>query len=224
MMQIITPTGDRPAAWKLCQWYVARQTYTGPVVWHVVDDGVEPMPVEFARDDYMLTVHRLQPVDGNSQSRNMRHLLRQVDPRHPVVIWEDDDWYAPDWLATVAEIMRHGELVGEMQSRYYNVAVRRARQLRNSQHASLCSTAVRGYAVDALMRACESGTKFIDIELWRHFRRLRHLFGGHRVVGIKGLPGRGGIGMGHSADFQGDADPQGALLRRWIGVDAEAYL
>ena len=35
---------------------------------------------------------------------------------------------------------------------------------------------------------------------------------------------RGGIGMGHRDDFRGTDDPSGALLREWVGADAEAYL
>jgi len=42
-------------------------------------------------------------------------------------------------------------------------------------------------------------------------------------VGIKGVPGRTGIGVGHRADF-GQPDPGGNTLRAWIGERASAYL
>ena len=148
--------------------------------------------------------------------------LAAVDPADNLVIIEDDDWYAPDWLTTVAAELQHAELVGEHRARYYNVQQRRGRQLVNTGHASLCSTAMRGSALLDFADACRSRPKFIDLELWRR-PRDRRLFGGHRVVGIKGLPGRGGIGMGHDAGFKGEADPTGALLRDWIGCDEEAY-
>ncbi len=223
MIQVITPTGDRPEAWKLCQLWMARQDYAGPVEWHVVDDGHQPMPVDFARQGYALHMHSLEPMAGNSQARNLLHLLDKIDPGFPVVCWEDDDYYSPDWLTTVAARLEKAELVGECQARYYNVAQRKGRQLSNNAHASLCSTAMRGAALATFRQVCRPGRQFIDLDLWRR-HPSRHLFTGGRVVGIKGLPGRGGIGMGHRDDFRGTDDPSGALLREWVGADAEAYL
>ena len=82
---------------------------------------------------------------------------------------------------------------------------------------------MRGPAIAAFRRACQPGKEFIDIKLWRGHRDAI-LFGGHRVVGIKGMPGRGGIGMGHKPGFSGQRDPKGELLRQWIGADADWYL
>jgi hypothetical protein len=82
---------------------------------------------------------------------------------------------------------------------------------------------MRGAAIETFRWACQQHTKFIDLELWRK-HRSRYLFGGGRVCGIKGLPGRGGIGMGHSRDFNGTHDPDGRILREWIGDDADLYL
>lgn len=222
MLQVITPTGDRPFAWSLCQKWMQRQTYAGPVVWHVTDDGVTESLVDFSREGYELRMHRLAPMNGNSQARNLLYLLKQIDPAYPVVCFEDDDWYSPEWLEVVARELSRAELVGEFMARYYNISSRVGRQLNNSAHASLCSTAMRGRAIATFKRACEANPKFIDLELWR-LHRDRHLFGGHRVVGIKGLPGRGGIGMGHSKNFNGTPDPDLRILREWIGEDAEAY-
>lgn len=223
MLQVITPTGDRPEAWSLCQRYMQRQTYSGPVVWHVTDDGHVPMEVSFRRDGYTLHMHRLPPMAGNTQARNLLFLLGQIDPRYPVVCFEDDDWYAADWLEVCAMYLERASLVGETRARYYNVEHRIGRQLNNVAHSSLCSTAMRGAAIVAFKRACQTYKKFIDIELWRGHRDAL-LFDGHRVVGIKGMPGRGGIGMGHKAGFNGQRDPNMLLLREWIGPDADWYL
>ena len=43
------------------------------------------------------------------------------------------------------------------------------------------------------------------------------------VTGIKGMSGRGGIGMGHRADFTGSLDVTGSVLRQWVGSDASRY-
>lgn len=226
MLTLLTATGARPAAWALCERWMARQDYAGPVRWIIVDDGPEPQPVTFRREGWQLVLVRPSPhwLPGqNTQARNLLKGLAAVGPEERLVIIEDDDWYAPDWLTTVAAELEHAELVGENRARYYNVAQRRGRQLANTGHASLCSTAMRGAALRDLADACQSRPKFIDLELWRRPRH-RRLFGGHRVVGIKGLPGRGGIGMGHEPDFKGEADVSGDLLRHWVGADAEVYL
>ncbi|MBH1591394.1 glycosyltransferase family 2 protein [Stenotrophomonas maltophilia] len=226
MLTLLTATGARPAAWALCERWMARQDYAGPVRWIIVDDGPMPQPVTFRREGWQLVLVRPSPhwaPGQNTQARNLLKGLAAVGPDDRLVIIEDDDWYAPDWLTTVAAELEHAELVGEHRARYYNVEQRRGRQLANTGHASLCSTAMRGSALQDFADACRSRPKFIDLELWRRARG-RRLFGGHRVVGIKGLPGRGGIGMGHDPDFKGEADASGALLRRWVGEDAEVYL
>ena len=225
MLQLLTATGARPDAFALCERWMAAQTYAGPVLWIIVDDGANPTPVHAHPKGWMQVVVRPSPhwqLGDNTQARNLLSGLNAVDRDQPLVICEDDDWYAPDWLEHVSAQLVHAELVGECRARYYNIAQRRGRQLSNVKHASLCATAMRGRAIDAFKRACELRPKFIDLELWnRH--GSKHLFGGHRVVGIKGLPGRLGIGMGHRKDFTGEFDPDGALLRQWIGDDARAY-
>lgn len=223
MLQVITPTGDRPEAWKLCQLYMARQTYKGPVEWHVTDDGNTPAQVEFNRAEYAIHIHRLPPMDGNSQARNLLYLLDKIDPASPVVCFEDDDAYHSSWLTHIEAQLQRAELVGEVRARYYNVATRQGRQLNNAMHSSLCSTAMRGGAIETFRQSCKRAPKFIDLDLWKSHRNKK-LFDGHRVVGIKGMPGRGGIGMGHQEAFKGQHDPDGTLLRQWIGDDAEHYL
>ena len=225
MLTLLTATGARPEAFGLCERWMAAQDYTGRVHWVIVDDGPEPQPVTLARDGWTVEVIRPTPAwepGQNTQARNLLAGLEVIGEDARVVLIEDDDHYAPDWLTHIDAQLDHAELVGEGMARYYNVALRVGRQLNNLQHASLCSTAVRGRAIDTLRQVCQLGAQFIDIELWRR-HPSRHVFGGHRVTGIKGLPGRGGIGMGHKPEFNGTADPDGRLLRKWIGDDAMHY-
>ena len=226
MLTLLTATGCRPQAWEQCRRLMARQTYVGPVRWVIVDDGEQPQDMELPQPGWHFEVIRRQPywsAGQNTQALNLLAGLEVIEASERVAIIEDDDWYAPDWLATVDRELKRAELVGERLARYYNVPLRRAQQLRNARHASLCSTALRGAALRTLRAACARRQTFIDIDLWSH-HPSRALFGGHRAVGMKGLPGRGGIGMGHSADFRGVADPEGLLLREWIGADADDYL
>lgn len=225
MLTLLTATGARPQAWAICEQLMARQDYAGQVRWLVVDDGPEPQPVTFQREGWEVKVirpTRCWRPGQNTQARNLLQGLAHCSARDRVVVIEDDDWYAPDWLSHVAAQLEQAELVGESHARYYNIALRMGRQLNNAGHASLCSTALRGRAIDALRKACQSAPQFIDMRLWRRFQG-GHLFGGHRVVGMKGLPGRAGIGIGHNAKFSGTADPDGSLLREWIGADARLY-
>lgn len=225
MLTLLTCTGARPEAWANCQRLMRAQDYAGPVRWVIVDDGPEAMPVTFEREGWQLILCRPDPLwqpGQNTQCRNMLEGLRVAGSGARLVIIEDDDWYSPGWLTTIARELESCELVGEMRARYYNVQTRIARQLRNDKHASLCATALRGRALETLRWVCDRGSKFIDLDLWKKHKPSR-LISGNRVVGIKGLPGRGGIGMGHRADLQGDHDTDGAILRAWIGSDAELY-
>lgn len=225
MLTLLTATGARPEAWAICERLMAAQDYTGPVRWVIVDDGPDPQPVTFKRDGWQLVVIRPAPFwqpGQNTQARNLAKGMEAVPADSRLVIIEDDDVYRADWLSHVDRQLDRAELVGECQARYYNLALRRGRQLSNNGHASLCSTAMRGAALATFRRELKPGVQFIDVNLWRR-HPSRHLFTGGRVVGMKGLPGRGGIGMGHRNDFRGTADPDLTLLRQWIGDNVELY-
>jgi hypothetical protein len=225
VLTLLTATGCRPKAWALCERWMMAQTYQGPVHWIVVDDGEEPQPVTFSRKGWTITFVRPTPTWKPGQNTQARNLLAGLDMVHSadrLLVIEDDDYYAPRWLERAAKALELAELVGECRARYYNLATRTGRQLSNSAHASLCSTAMRGSAIEAFRAVCKPGVKFIDLSLWKA-HPSKYLFTGGDVVGIKGLPGRGGIGMGHRADMAGTKDKDGALLRQWVGSDAHFY-
>jgi hypothetical protein len=232
-LTLLTATGARPEAWAICEHLMRAQDYAGPVRWVIIDDGPEPQPVTFARPGWQLEILRPLPAweaGQNTQARNLLAGLGIIDAAAHVVLIEDDDWYAPDWLTTVHAALDEAELVGETRARYYHVGTRHAHEHTNTTHASLCSTALRGAAIDRLRDVCLFQPRvapigrpltFIDMELW-HRHGSRQLFDGHRVVGIKGLPGRHGIGSGHLG-FESIADPHGEILRRWVGDAARFY-
>lgn len=226
MMQLLTATGCRPQAWSLCERWMKAQTYRGPVRWVIVDDGEEPQPITFERDGWELEVIRPQPFwqpGQNTQARNLLAGLARIDRAGVLVVIEDDDHYSPEWLSIVEKRMKLAELVGEIPSRYFNVATMRGKECGNVHHSSLCSTAMRGAAIDRFAEVCVSSPKFIDLQLWKH-HPSRRVFGGTSVTGIKGMPGRAGIGMGHRPHF-GINDPGARQLRNWVGrADAEVYL
>ena len=225
MLTLLTATGCRPEAFALTERMMMRQTYAGPVRWLIVDDGEEAQPVTFQREGWDVEVIRPQPywrAGQNTQARNLLVGLNHVDSSDRLLIIEDDDAYAADWLETCNEHLDRANLVGECRARYYNVPRRIARQLGNTSHASLCSTAMKGRAIEAFRRSCQVNPKFIDLHLWRSFRDVV-LFEGGRVVGLKGMPGRGGIGMGHRNDFHGQPDKTGQILTQWLGAEMAGW-
>lgn len=226
MLTLLTATGARPEAWRICEQLMERQTYTGPVHWIIVDDGPEAQPLRFDRKGWVVTYVR--PLETwkpgqNTQARNLREGMRSVQAEDRLVIIEDDDAYHPQWLERVDQWLRTHDLVGEAPARYYNIKTRRAKQLHNRQHASLCSTAMKGAALDTFRRELKPGVQFIDLNLWKNFRGSKALYPTEMVAGIKGLPGRLGIGMGHKADFVGQFDEGGSILRQWTGPNADLY-
>jgi len=225
MLTLITLTGNRPKAWALCELFMQRQTYQGQVRWIIVDDGQEAQPINFERKDWTLEVVRPEPFwqEGqNTQSRNLAAALELISEEDRIVFIEDDDWYSPNWLSIADQKLNEADLIGERFAFYYNIQLKQWQQLRNGSHSSLCSTAIKGKAIAVLKRICQVNHRFIDIALWRS-PIPRRLFTGGNVVGMKGLPGRGGIGMGHQRQPQFKPDQSGEVLRKMIGNDADLY-
>lgn len=227
MLTLLTATGCRPEAWAICEKLMLAQDYAGPVRWVIVDDGETPQPVTFEREGWTLEVIRPAPfwkAGQNTQARNLSAGLAVISNDDRVLIIEDDDHVKPTYLRAMNAMLDKADLVGESFARYYNVKTRHYRQLSNAMHASLCSTAVKGGAIEALRRECKPGVQFIDLNLWRNFKGSKLLQRNGLVTGIKGMSGRGGIGMGHKPDFHGIKDEDGALLRELIGQDAGIYM
>ena len=88
---------------------------------------------------------------------------------------------------------------------------KQGKTLRNSQHASLCATALKGAALKYFRKAVKRRQTYIDMDLWR-FEGSKKLYDSQLTVGMKGLKGRGGIGSGHKAGFGYAMD-----LRCWLG-------
>jgi len=198
-LNLLTPTGARPEAFANCVKHMKAQTYDGPVRWVIVDDGPEPMKTPSV-NDWEIVHARPEPFwkpGQNTQARNLREGLAHINPNGPLVIIEDDDEYAPWWLDKCAEWLKHHDLVGEAPSiyRHLNGA---EKNMHNYEHASLCATAMKGDMIKKFKRILMNYEKGIDYNLWKQHKRFGKIYpqnGG--VTGIKGYPGRPGIGMGH---------------------------
>jgi hypothetical protein len=219
----ITPTADRPIAFALCEALMRRQT-VHPDEWIVADGGETPTSCTMGQ----IHIHAPRPPGAANFANNLLNALRAATG-DLVVIVEDDDFVRPDHIERMAELAARGcRLIGsEDVTRYYNVA-RRCYRLMNNVGASLSQTALRRELLPLFRQTIETcmskGSYGIDTTLWRAAPRSDWAFVGQMtVLGIKGLPGRAGLGIGHRPDNRWIADPHLAKLREWIGADADTY-
>lgn len=231
MLTVVTPTGERPDAFALCERMMARQTYAGPVRWIVVDDGARETVMGSLAANWTRIVLRPDPPwrpGENTQGRNLTAaldaaaLLRQPDEALRIAIVEDDDWYDPRWLETLDARLDGADMAGESHARYYNVRGRIAADLGNEFHASLRASAVAGAGIEALRRVIALRAPYFDWAMWRDPAPVKTLFKTRLTVGLKGLPGRAGLAAGHQR-MRGARDRDLAILREWIGADADWY-
>lgn len=223
-ISVITPTCDRPVGFALLERMMSRQTRQ-PDEWIVADGGSVSA---------VCTRGQLQIRNPNDPGvRNfLYNLLASITRANGELIafCEDDDYYAPGHLAQLERQLianPRALAAGDDDQRYYNLASRQFRTYKNVG-ACLCQTMIRRELVERfrqVVRIClERNSYGVDTNLWRGIaparRALEHA---HTVVGIKGLPGRAGLGVGHRPDEKWTADPELAQLRAWIGADIEQY-
>jgi hypothetical protein len=220
MICLITPTGGRPEGMELLEQYITLQNYDEPVRWIVIDDVNPATPLPDICVEVIRPPWRWQRGE-NTQCRSMALALDQVGDDDIVIICEDDDCYMPNHITDTLRSLETVELTGEKTSHYYNVSTRRWQLIPGKIHASLCSVGVRGGALRLLREICTAGTRTIDIDLWRRFSGPKRMTESANVIGIKGLPGRAGIGIGHRRGF-GIPDTSG-VLRQWLGDHADYY-
>jgi predicted O-methyltransferase YrrM len=223
----VTPTGNRPEAFALCEKYMARQTLK-PFQWIILDDGDVPTKCTMGQDYIYCPEYR----GPTSLVKKLSHLVGNKLAKHEgLVFFEDDDAYAPTWLEFCATHLASYDMIGEGRAIYYNVAKRWWYEHHNLAHASLCSTAIKRKLFSALFNACQSTNPFVDARLWTDVPTNKRVFDPHDnpdrrhlVVGMKALPGRVGYGGGHVVrDINAQDDPTLEKLKSLIGNDAALY-
>lgn len=225
-ISLITPTADRQFTFALAEKYVSRQTVK-PFEWIVADDGLTPTVTTMNQ----IHVRRERTHEGGkSLASNLLAALDRVKG-DAVVIWEDDDWYSPQHLQVCAERLQGASATGCQWLRYYNVAHRMHVRMQNIGSA-LCNTAFRseliGVMRSAAQDALDNNDFYIDRRFWQSVNSKRDCHDIETVIGMKGLPGRAGLGIGHrpkrSPSKRWAHDPSKRVLREWLGPDAEPYL
>lgn len=231
---LITPTGMRPESLKRCVSYVSRFELKefDKVQWIVVDDGpvdsldcVREAPLQGISTCLIRPGHRWSPGQ-NTLAQNLLAAIPEV--KHDKVFFiEDDDWYSRQYLSNLAPQLDDANIVGEIPARYYHLPSQKFWVLSNSGHASLCQTGIRKSFLSNLSPICKTpGGSFIDVRLWRSVSDLLKAFSTSALcIGLKGLPGREGIGIGHrpSNPIDWTVDSDLTVLSSWVGSDIELY-
>lgn len=222
MIYFLTPTGGRPQGLSLLGEYVNSQTYQGKATWLIVDDCDPASFTPVSRFE----VNHIRPSwrwrsGQNTQGKCLLEGIKHVPADAKLLILEDDDCYLPDYVQNMVDALDNYDVVGERVSRYYNVKTHRYKEMAGrGLHASLMCTAMKGTALPIFKAVCERGTR-IDMNLWQLFKGDKKILESHNTIGIKGLPGREGIGVGHRSHF-GEPD-NGSVLKEWVGDYAANY-
>jgi len=235
MIALITPTGAREYQLKLCAHYMAKQTYSGDVVWVIIDDAL-PRTSDFIKDDFRAGWHVLKgypappwQIGQNTQGRNLKagvDLLLQNYSKNKIeaiFIIEDDDFYRPQYLASMVALLDGCLVLGESQTIYYNVRLNRWIENGNDVWSSLFQTAFK----PAALRWFELlyGEKFIDYAFFRLAEKPKLFRTPDKLsIGIKGIAGRAGIGAGNGFIPHMIPDESGAKLYELLKEDAHFYL
>jgi hypothetical protein len=193
------------------------------VRWVIVDDGVVPTHPE-GHTGFEICYIRREPQNKNTQAENLWFGLNEATQEDNIVFIEDDDYYSPKWLETVAKHLEFYDLFGERDTIYYNIKTRSYRHNRHSRgHASLCATSMRGHLIPKVQEICKNNEKYLDHRIWELRGIEKYTDATNNVIGIKGLPGRPGICFGHDSRKLPMGDKSGQFLEGLIGADAKVY-
>ena len=221
----ITPTCDRPIGFALLEGFMARQTRP-PDQWIVADGGRFPVRCNLGQQHS----HVAGPSGAHNFAANLTRAT-ELATGDMIVVFEDDDWYAPRHLETLVARIEAGALIaGDDDQRYYNVRYRLWRRF-NNVGGCFCQTAFHRSILPSLTAAIakhrQASTYGIDTTFWRSVPRTHwSIQRDQTVLGIKGLPGQAGLGIGHRPDESRNlwtGDPKLARLREWIGDDVVIY-
>lgn len=228
MITAITPTGDRPLAFALLQKWVENQTKKIDQ-WIVVDDGKGVMGLLHLPQDRVITYVRREPQPGEPPHTLLLNLKAALPHilGDKIIILEDDEYYAPAYAEGMAAAMDAFEVVGLGLSKYYHLPTGCYGVPGTRRHASLAQTAFRSSFLSEFAQLLV-GDPYLDMRLWRQAGKRGHVFVDDDApiyLGIKGLPGRPGIGAGHNPRIYRTRDHSGRpQLAAWVPKDYQVYM
>lgn len=208
---------------------MCAQTYEGLIQWIIVYDTdespyVPDLPSNIKSEIYLGKTRWREGL--NTQRYNMEEALKHVRGDY-IIVFEDDELYLPIYLENMVGLLDYCDIAGVCNSKYYHVELPGFKEMHNYNHAALSHTALTKSTLPLLQAAVDSGELFFDVYLWKKAQEKRVksllLANNNLVIGMKGLPGREGIGAGHKIkDYL--LDPNLVKLEEWCGAYASNYL
>lgn len=227
LFSVITATGARPEAFEICKQLVVRQTLSREFFeWIIVDDGPDAVVLDGLPRDLKIVYIRPEKLWQLGENTLVRNLSLGISQARNdwFAFMEDDDWYHPDYLKRYFQLIQQNDVfcVGEARAKYYHLGNRQYRTMINNGHASLCQTAFHETFLPVFKELLKRDNPYVDIPFWAAVRKQGGAFlfpESTHSVGIKGLPGRPGIGTGHLFHPEWAVDVSGSMLCEWIGKE-----
>ena len=217
---VITPTGDRPLTLKILRDCIESQTVK-PNKWIIIDDGQFDSSIIVRDLPYVSYVKRPRTESGNTIKENMLKAFDICNAQN-IIIMEDDDWYAPDYIESMLEGLKHNKLVGIRPYMYYSLKTKS--YMIRGQRNSMSIWATTAFHPDLIpeIRKVINITKdhSIDINVWNALgQKFGYVFEKDHMmhVGIKNAPGRNGTTGTHDKESLGTFDPDGSFLKKIVG-------
>jgi hypothetical protein len=236
-ISIITLTGGRDLAFKLCESWMKNQTLK-PDEWIVVDDYKIPTKCTMGQK-----VIRREPFWESGQMTLEKNLLEalKIVTGDIILIIEDDDWYSPNYIENMVkkfEALSEGKpigsssiIAGEGICLYYNITNYTYHYFNNTNYASLFQTA---FTKDLIPQINDLLIKYenhlyFDIHIWKELKQCNKtvfLTKSPWSVGIKGLRGKRSINtFGHDIKLSFLDEKYLYLLKKIIGEkDSNTYI
>ncbi len=231
MITVVTPTGDRPEAFSLSRKWMFNQTVK-PKLWIIVDDGKTPMSIDDPQPyEYYI---RRNPTDSDPKHTlvvNIQYAFSHLIG-DKILFWEDDEYYAPSYIETMTNKLDVVPFIGIGCAKYYHLPTGGYEQHKNINHASLAQTAFHISQKSLVDKCISKGMqqRWLDDNIWRTVKKLNiphEIFVDYMdslYCGIKGLPGRFGIGIGHNPKAYKKIDAKRTKIKEWVPNDYQCYL
>ncbi len=215
---LITCTGNRSQAFKLCEHYVARQKTDLSIQWLVVTDGKDKIESDAISQ---LIKSKNKRVEGvNSLGANILLALPHIESDNVLFI-EDDDWYSANYVQYYYDALSKYDLFGQGCAKYYNIKYNNYHIHKNTQHVSLCQTGIKTNLLLQNQELFLNEKPFYDIDLWKLGCNKYIEPKSTLCVGIKGL--HEGLGIGHQNNVWWQRDNNDNVLQGFIGEDYALY-
>jgi len=230
MITVITATGDRHLTFELSQRWMENQTVK-PDEWIVIDDGSECVRLTYKGNVRHVIRKKQEDEPKFTMLLNLEEAIKNING-DKIIIWEDDEYYAPNYIEVMSKKLDEFELVGIGESKYYHITGKYFRHV-NKEKSSLAQTSFRNSLLPQFTKILDfckqTGNMYLDMKLWKaNITVSKHIFFDNEAslyCGIKGMEGRKGIGWAHEEKlYRMSEDVNNEVLKQWVPNDYLEYL